>query len=279
MINIFSIIDPIAISVGPFNIYWYAICILTGIIIASILGIIEGKKFGILPDDILDGIIIIVPLSIIGARIFYVLFNLEKYDSFIDDVIFGISDGGLAIVGGIIVAFTSAIIYCKKKDINVFIVFDLMAPGFLIAQSLGRWGNFANQEAHGPKVSQEFLEDVLGLPNFIVEQMQIHGSYYHPTFLYESVWNLIGFVILIMLRRVRLLKIGELFALYMIWYGIGRFFIEYFRTDSLMLALFGGDGIKVNMLMGISMVALGTTLIIVKRKFKIHDEYYVDGLS
>ncbi len=275
MINLISAIDKTAISLGPINIQWYAICILTGIVIAAAIGIAEGKRFGISTDDILDGIIIIVPLSILGARLFYVLFELDKYDSLFDAL--NPFDGGwagLAIVGGIITAFVSALVFAKVKKINIFILFDLMAPGFLIAQSIGRWGNFVNQEAHGPATSQEFLESVLGLPDFIVNQMKIGSLYYHPTFLYESIWNLIGFVIVIMLRRVRVLKIGELFAIYMIWYGIGRFFIEYYRTDSLMI----GD-LKVNMLMGIGMVILGTTLIIVKRKLKIHDEYYVDGLN
>ncbi len=275
MNSLISAIDKTAFSIGRFDIQWYAVFILTGIITAAILGILEGKRFGISTDDILDGIIIIVPLSILGARLFYVIFEFEQYDSIIDAL--NPFDGGwagLAIVGGIITAFVSALIFAKLKNLNVFILFDLMAPGFLIAQSIGRWGNFVNREAHGPRVSQEFLEKVLGLPDFIVEQMKIGGYYFHPTFLYESVWNLIGFIVLIMLRRVRLLKIGELFAVYMIWYGVGRFFIEYYRTDSLMLG-----PIKVNMLMGIGMVLLGASLIFIKRKFKIHDEYYVDGLN
>ncbi len=275
MFNIIGVIDKTAFSIGPFSVQWYAVCILIGIIVAAILGIKEGNRFGISTDDILDGIIIIVPLSILGARLFYVLFELDRYDSIFDAL--NPFDGGwagLAIVGGIITAFVSALIFAKLKKINIFILFDIMAPGFLIAQSIGRWGNFVNQEAHGPKTSQEFLESVLGLPNFIVEQMKIGGYYYQPTFLYESVWNLLGFVILIIIRRVKLLKIGELFALYMIWYGIGRFFIEYYRTDSLML----GD-IKVNMLMGIGMILLGVAVIVGKRNLKIHDKYYVDELN
>ncbi len=272
MVSLLGVIDKIAFSIGPFDVHWYAICILIGIMIAAIIGILEANRFGISTDDVLDGLIIIVPLSILGARLFYVLFELDKYDSFMD--VLRIGNGGLAIVGGIITAFVSALIFAKVKNINIFILFDIMAPGFLIAQSIGRWGNFVNQEAHGPKTTQEFLEKVLGLPNFIVNQMNIRGVYYHPTFLYESVWNLIGFIIVIILRRVRLLKIGELFAIYMIWYGIGRFFIEYYRTDSLMIG-----NLKVNMLMGIGMIILGASIIIVKRKFKIHDEYYVDGLN
>ncbi len=272
MTSLILAFDRVAISFGPFDIYWYAVFILTGIIIASILGVIEGERLGIDSNVTIDGILIIVALSIIGARLFYVIFELDKYDSFKD--VISIGNGGLAIVGGIITAFVSALVYANIKKINVFKVFDIMAPGFLIAQSIGRWGNFVNQEAHGPKTSKEFLDNVLGLPNFIVEQMHIGSYYYHPTFLYESVWNLIGFVIVIMLRRVRLLKIGELFAVYMIWYGFGRFFIEYYRTDSLMLG-----SIKVNMLMGVAMMVFGAGFIIVKRKLKIHDVYYVDELK
>ncbi len=194
------------------------------------------------------------------------------YDGFFDMI--NIAQGGLAIHGGIIAGFGLGVLYCKIKKMNMWLVLDIIAPAFLIAQSIGRWGNFANKEAHGPATTLEFLQDGLGLPNFIIEQMNIRGTYYHPTFLYESFWNFVGFIIVLILRRTRGVKVGELFAFYMIWYGFARFFIEYFRTDSLYLG-----NIKVNMLSSFIMMVIGLAIIIVKRSLKIENRDYVSVIE
>lgn len=278
--------DGVLFRISDFEWRFYSVMIMTGIIVAVVLGILEGKKLGILTDDILDGVLIIVPLSIIGARLWYVLFELSSYiavfknSGFVDGLInvINIANGGLAIHGGIFVAFISAYIYCKKKDIKIFRVVDLMAPGFLIAQAFGRWGNFFNHEAHGgviggtlngdPALSLDeqraFLTDTLHLPKFIVDNMYIRDTtefyqavYYHPTFLYESMWNLVGFVIMLVIRRTKWLRQGELLSFYLIWYSIGRYFIEGMRTDSLYVL---NTGIRTAQLTSILMILAGIVL-------------------
>jgi phosphatidylglycerol:prolipoprotein diacylglycerol transferase len=270
MTHVFNPINRVFIDLGIITWYKYSLMILIGIIIAVVLGIIEGKKLGIKRDDIIDGILIIVPLSIVGTRLWYVIFEWQRYAWDIVKII-RISDGGLAIHGGFITAFISAYFFTKKKGINLLSAFDIMVPGFLIAQASGRWGNFFNQEAHGGMIGgvsstgdplltldeqRSFLENTLHLPKFITDNMLIHrtdvlegylvtdgtssipgatirAAYYHPTFLYESVWNVIGFLIVLLLRRTKWLRNGDLLAFYLIWYGVGRFFIEGLRTDSL----------------------------------------------
>ncbi len=278
-------------SIGDFEWRLYSVMIMTGIIVAVMLGILEGKKLGVTTDDILDGVLIIVPLSIIGARLWYVLFELQTYidvfknSGFVDGIInvVDITGGGLAIHGGIFVAFISAYIYCNKKGIKILRVFDLMAPGFLIAQAFGRWGNFFNHEAHGGFVGgmlndkpilsldaqREFLSGTLHLPKFIVDNMYIldyqeysQYVYYHPTFLYESVWNLIGFALILVFRRTKWFKQGEMLSFYFIWYSIGRFFIEGMRTDSLYVL---NTGIRTAQLTSILMIIGGIVLSVLIR--------------
>ncbi|MFX3673839.1 MAG: prolipoprotein diacylglyceryl transferase [Paenisporosarcina sp.] len=225
-------IDPIAFSLGPIDVRWYGVIIASGIVLAFLVAQREMVKRGFHPDFLTDLLIWAVPLAILGARLYYVLFKWEYYASN-PGQIFQIWEGGLAIHGALIAAFIVAYLFTKKRKESFLKVADIAAPSILIGQTIGRWGNFINQEAHGGPVSQEFLENMF-LPEWIIEQMRIDGTYYHPTFLYESVWNFTGVILLILLRRVNLLR-GEMFLFYVIWYSIGRFFIEGMRTDSLYL--------------------------------------------
>lgn len=224
-------IDPVAISLGPLSIHWYGIIILTGMIIGYFLAKRETVKRG-LPDDLfMDLMMYIIIFSLIGARLYYVLFNLDYYFFNPIDII-KVYEGGMAIHGGLIGGFLAGLIYTKKKGYSFFQIADIAAPSILLGQAIGRWGNFINQEAHGGPVSREFLENLM-IPEFIINHMNIDGTYYHPTFLYESVWSIIGVIILLVIRPK--LKLGDTILLYLIYYSIGRFFIEGMRTDSLMI--------------------------------------------
>lgn len=270
----FDPLSPIFLDLGFFTWYKYSVMIMTGLIIAIILGIREGNKLGIKTDIILDGVLIIVPLSIVGTRLWYVIFEFERYGWDFMAMI-NITDGGLAIHGGFITAFISAYFYTKKKGVNLLSAFDIMAPGFLIAQAFGRWGNFFNQEAHGGVIGgvgsswdsqRAFLSETLHLPNFITNQMFLNGpdglNYYHPTFLYESLWNLTGFVLMLILRRTKFLKRGDLLPVYLIWYSTGRFFIEAMRTDSLYI---GDTGLRTAQVISILMILGGVAMLALTR--------------
>jgi phosphatidylglycerol:prolipoprotein diacylglycerol transferase len=225
-------INPIAFSLGPIDVRWYGVIIASGIVLAFIVAQREMVKRGFHPDFLTDLLIWAVPLAILGARLYYVIFKWEYYAEN-PGLIIQIWEGGLAIHGALIASFIVAYIFTKKRKVSFLKVADIAAPSILIGQTIGRWGNFINQEAHGGPVTRGFLENML-LPDWIIEQMRVNGTYYHPTFLYESVWNFTGVILLILLRRVNLLR-GEMFLFYIIWYSIGRFFIEGMRTDSLYL--------------------------------------------
>ena len=201
------------------DIYWYAIIITFGMILAISFCMWQSKKFGFTSDELLDVCLWGVPCALIGARLYFVLFMLDHFDSLWDMINF--RNGGLAIYGGIIAAFIVGLVYCKIKKKNALALFDLASFGFFIGQSIGRWGNFVNAEAYG---------SVTDLP----WGMSINGAEaVHPTFIYESLWNLIGFLIaFIVIKRVKK-EHGEIFCFYMGWYGLGRAFIEGLRQDSL----------------------------------------------
>lgn len=230
------VIDPIAFQLGPLQVHWYGIILGTGALVGLYVAIQEGWRFGIPNDTFLDLLLWGAPAAIIGARLYYVLFQLDYYMENPGDII-AVWKGGLAIHGALIGAIITGIIFSRKRGIPFWKLADIAAPSLLIGQAIGRWGNFINQEAHGGPVSETFLRDTLNLPDFIVNQMYIGGQYYHPTFLYESLWNLAGFLFLLWIRR-RSLKIGEVLLTYFIWYSLGRFFIEGLRTDSLAFTTF-----------------------------------------
>ena len=259
------------IAIGSFTIRFYALCILFGMIIAVVLGVREAKKLNINTDDIFNGAVIGIVLGILGARIYYVIFEWNTYKKNFAEI-FAIWNGGLAIHGGIIVAFVFAFFYCRKKKINVLAVLDMVVIGLLIGQTCGRWGNFFNQEAHGGITSLEFLKSI-GIPPFIYKQMYIYEdgayNYFHPTFFYESLWNFIAIIALLILRRTRTLRLGDQAGIYLIWYGIGRLWIEGMRTDSLMIG-----NIKQNQLISIVLIILGIVYLVFKY-VKIKPDYYI----
>ena len=287
--HVFDPIPNVFLDLGFITWYKYSVMIMSGILVAAILGLREGKKIGINSDIIIDGILIIVPLSIAGTRLCYVIFEWERYAWDIIKII-NIADGGLAIHGGFITAFISAYFYTKWKKVSMFGAFDIMAPGFLVAQAMGRWGNFFNQEAHGGVIGgtlngdnllgwdqqREFLSGTLRLPDFITNNMFLYGpdglNYYHPTFLYESLWNITGFIIMLILRRTKLTRQGEFLAFYLVWYSVGRFFIEGMRTDSLYI---GNTGLRTAQIISLLMIVGGIALIVVLRKVIKTKKYYV----
>ena len=259
MVSSMQPIDRIAFEVGSVPIYWYGVLIGLGALLGYILASYEAKKRG-LPDDIFaDLLIFAIPISIIGARLYYVIFEWGYYARNPGSIL-AIWEGGLAIHGGLIGAVLTAIVFAKIKRISFWKLADIAAPSLILGQAIGRWGNFINQEAHGGEVSRSFLEG-LQLPDFIINQMYIEGAYYNPTFLYESLWNLAGFVLLLGLRRVNLRR-GELFLTYVIWYSFGRFFIEGMRTDSLMLF----DTIRVAQLLSVLLIVGAVILMVYRRR-------------
>ncbi|SFI63724.1 prolipoprotein diacylglyceryl transferase [Thermoflavimicrobium dichotomicum] len=225
-----AVIDPVAFSLGPIQVHWYGILIGTGALLGLWLATREAKRLGVDPEKILDMMIWVIPAAIIGARLYYVIFEWDYYRSHPQDII-AVWKGGLAIHGGLIGAFLAGYFFVKKHHLRFLVLADIVAPSIILGQAIGRWGNFVNQEAHGGPVSRSFLEG-LHLPDWIIEQMNIQGTYYHPTFLYESLWNLIGFGLLLLMRKWNP-KRGEIFFTYFMWYSLGRFFIEGLRTDSL----------------------------------------------
>ncbi|TLS49357.1 prolipoprotein diacylglyceryl transferase [Paenibacillus antri] len=225
-------LDPIAFAIGPLTVHWYGIILGTAALVGLALAVREGKRFGIIPDFFMDLLLIGVPSSVIAARLYYVAFRWQDYK---DDpiAIFKIWEGGIAIYGALIGALIAGFLYIRHKGYSFWRIADICAPSLIAGQAIGRWGNFVNQEAYGSPVTEGFLRDALHLPNFIVNQMYIDEVYRHPTFLYESVWNVAGLLLLFGLRRLPIVRSGELLLGYFIWYSIGRFFIEGLRTDSL----------------------------------------------
>lgn len=267
------------IEMGNFVITMYALCIVTGMIVGTLVSIKEGKNLGIDKNTILDGLLYAIPLGILGARFYYVIFEWDRYyekGDFMQTVfnVFKLNEGGLAITGGIIVAVIFVIVYCPLKKVNYFKVFDLLAPGLLIGQIFGRWGNFFNQEAYGGIVKNiDILYTIF--PDWIIDHMYISGQYRHPTFLYESLWNLLGLILIFILRRkFKKIQLGDFLGFYLIWYGFGRsVLIEPYRTDALMLGDF-----RINVIIPALMVVAGIIYIIVKH-IKFPQQLYSDVVN
>ena len=252
-------INRVAIDLGFAKIYWYAIFIVLAAALALILCKKDDKKYNIDFENILQLALLVLPISIICARIYFVVFKLDYYIQHPNQLL-SINNGGLAIYGGIIGAVITIAIFCKIKKIKVLDMFDFLVPFLALGQAIGRWGNFFNSEAHGPEVSRKVLEN-LHIPKFVINGMNIDGVYYHPTFFYESIWCLLGFIILIILKKKTKLRRGGLTGIYFIWYGVARFFIESLRTDSLMIG-----SLKVAQIVSIILCALGLYLLFRKKK-------------
>lgn len=251
-------IDPIAFSLGPIEVHWYGVIIGVGIALALWLAMREAERRGLPKDIFADLMLWAIPIAIISARIYYVIFEWDYYSQYPGEII-KIWNGGIAIHGALIGSVVTTYFFTRSRNVSFWKLADIAAPSIILGQAIGRWGNFMNQEAHGGEVSRAFLEN-LHLPEFIINQMYINGTYYHPTFLYESVWNFLGFILLMSLRRVNLGR-GELFLSYVIWYSIGRFFVEGMRTDSLMLT----DTLRIAQTISIALILFAIALWIVRR--------------
>ena len=258
--------NPVAIQLGPFSIRWYAICIVLGLLLAVILSMKEAPRKGIESDDIIDFILIAFPVAIIGARLYYVIFQWSYYREHPGEI-FAVWNGGIAIYGGLLAGALVLYLFSRSRLIDPVDFLDIAAPSVMIAQSIGRWGNFVNQEAYGA-----IVKNLDYLPSFIRNQMFIDGHYRQPTFLYESIWCLIGFIVILIVRRLKITKVGQPFALYLMWYGLGRFVIESMRTDSLMLG-----GFKIAQIVSVIMILVGLVIIMITgRKGRYEDLYDQD---
>lgn len=245
--------NPIFIKIGNIEIRWYSILILSAFIIGYYLILKRSKDEKIDKTAVSDLCFYLVIVSILGARLYYCIFNLDYY--LMDPLsIFKIWEGGLAIHGGVIAGIIFSIFYCKKKNLDLIKIFDIVAPSLVLGQAIGRWGNFFNSEAFGPITKLSTLKS-LHIPKFIIDGMYIDGAYHHPTFFYESLGCLIIFIILIIFRNK--LKKGQITGIYFTLYGIVRFFIESLRQDSLMLGI-----IKIAQLVSIVAILVGLYLFV-----------------
>lgn len=252
---------------GKLHIQFYGLIIAIGLILAVVYGLRRSKKFGLKQDDILDGVLWIVPVAIICARLYYVIFEWGQYK---DDPIsmLYIWKGGLAIYGGVIGAAICVVIHCKIKKISLGAVLDLVALGFMIGQAIGRWGNFFNREAFGAE-TESFLRMGLMLTADGKYSQVMH--YFHPTFLYESLWNVVGFVALHLLSKKRQYD-GQIALGYVAWYGLGRALIEGLRTDSLyILKEQLGEVLRVSQLLAAASCVAAVTVLVIMA-FRKHDK-------
>lgn len=250
-------INPVAFSIGSKPVYWYALIILSGFLLGMLFVCKTCEKRGVKKDYIWDIALIGLVAGIIGARIYYVLFALDEFDSLAD--MFKIWNGGLAIYGGITGAAISTLIYCRVKKINTPQVFDVCAPGLLIGQAIGRFGNFVNAEVYGGKTNSLFGMSING-----VEPV-------HPLFLYESVWNIIGLAIILLFRGKKKAD-GQVFCFYIFWYALGRLFLEGMRNpDYILYIIPNALGIS-QLVSGLLIAAAGASLIYLHLKSRCSSE-------
>lgn len=244
------------ITIGNFEIKWYSFFILIAFTIGILLIEREAKKQKLDKTIISNMCFYSIIICILGARIYYVIFNFDYYkDNLID--IFKIWEGGLAIHGGIIAGIIFIYLYTKKHSVKFLKVLDIVSPYLILGQAIGRWGNFFNSEAYGSLTTYKALTN-LHIPKFIINGMYINHHYYHPTFFYESIGCLIGFIILLIYKYKIKKQDGEITSIYLIIYGIIRFFIESLRQDSLMLG-----NMKMAQLVSITMIIIGITLLFI----------------
>lgn len=260
--------NRVAFNIFGFNVYYYSLCILLGVIVAYILITREGKKQGLTKEFTSDLIFYTLIIGILGARVYYCVFNLDYYLANPSEIL-KIYNGGLAIHGGVIAGLIFVYFYTKKKNVSFIKILDIVAPAVIIAQSFGRWGNFFNQEAHGGITTYQNLKN-MHIPEFIINGMHIEDKYYYPTFFFESIWCLIGFIILMIARKNKNLRKGFQIGFYFIWYGIGRFFIETLRTDSLMFF-----GLKIAQIVSLIGIIIGIIIIVTNRNKKYYNEMEV----
>lgn len=243
--------NPVAFEIFGLPIRWYGILISLGVVIAALLSSKQAKKCGYSEDLIIDLLLFALPISIIGARVYYVIFSWDNYKDNLASIL-NTREGGLAIHGGLIAAIIVTIVYSKIKKISFWTIADICAPGIILAQGIGRWGNFINQEAYGG-------------PTDLPWGIMIEGQKVHPTFLYESLWNVLVFALLIWYRNNKSKVKGETFLLYVAFYSLGRLFIEGLRTDSLMLGNF-----RVAQLISIASIVISFVIFTYRRKKQLY---------
>ena len=251
-------VDRVAFELFGKPIYWYGVIIMLGIVAAFIHAIIRSKREGFTTDDVLDMGIFTVLFGVLGARLYYVVTTLDthEYKNFID--VIAVWEGGLAIYGGIIAGCTALVLTAVYKKINPLKVMDAVGPGVMLAQAIGRWGNFMNGEAFGYEVAEGSL--LYPFRMGLISDYTNTGStmhFYHPTFLYESLWNIAGFVFICLIYRKKKFN-GQMALTYFAWYGFGRFFIEGLRTDSLYVGPF-----RISQVVGLVCFVAGITLMVV----------------
>lgn len=252
--------------IGEFKIFYYGLIIAAGLLLAVSYAWKRAKQFGIREDDLTDGVIWIVPFAILCARLYYCAFKWKEYADNPISVLY-LWEGGLAIYGGVIGAAIGVLIHCKVRKIKVAALLDMVALGFLIGQCVGRWGNFFNREAFGAE-TDSWLR--MGLWNTSTGEYEYH----HPTFLYESVWNFVGFILLHFLSKKRKYD-GQIALGYAAWYGLGRAMIEGLRTDSLYLGVF-----RVSQLLA-ALSCFAALVMLCVMSFKVHDpaKLYVNRMA
>ena len=260
--------SPVAFTIGNIEIRWYSIFIAISVLIAYIMIMSECSRFKIKKEFAFNMIFWTLIFGIIGARLYYVLFNLSYYKTNPLEILM-IWKGGLAIHGGIIFGLITLTIYCRKYNMKVGKMLDIVVVPLILGQAIGRWGNFFNGEAYGSIVDYHTLANIKIIPQFVIDNMYINGSYHLPMFYFESLWCLLGFIILLILRRRKYIKEGQIFGFYLIWYGIARSIIEIFRTDSLMLG-----NIKVAIVISILMVIVGIIIESIQSRKPKLDELY-----
>ena len=261
-------IDPIRVlEIGPLNLHIYGLLIGLGLMLAVLYGWRRSKQFGIKVDDITDGVLWIVPFAIICARAYYCIFEWKEQFASDPISVLYIWNGGLAIYGGIIGAVVGVAVFCWFKKIKLPALLDLVLLGFLIGQSIGRWGNFFNREAFGAE-TEIFIR--MGL----LDSRTGVTTYHHPTFLYESLWNAAGFVILHFLSKKRQYD-GQIALGYVLWYGLGRTFIEGLRTDS----LYWGDFRVSQVLAGATAIVAAVALFVLSIRKHDPEKLFVNQVA
>lgn len=269
-------VKKIAFHVFNWPVYWYGIIIATGFLLAVFYCSWKSSRYGIKQDDLLDLLIFAVPMCIVGARLYYVIFNLDFYRDTDGNLNFGqmvrVWDGGLAIYGCIITAVIVALIFCKVKKIRFWALADLGSFGLLIGQLVGRWGNFVNVEAYGGLTDLPWRMGIYDTVDGVYQYMEVH-----PTFLYESLWNLLGFCLLAFVVAKRRKYDGQIFWGYVAWYGLGRAWIEGLRSDSL---YFFSTDLRVSQVLAIvTFVAAVVVLIIQKCKHHSPEDLWVNQIA
>ena len=264
--------NGVLLDLGFIQIYWYSICIVLGMIVGMCLVYREASKRGISENEMTDIIFYTILFAIIGARLYYVIFDWSKYSNNLLEI-FEIWHGGLAIHGAIIFGGLFLILHTKRRKLDTLKILDICAIGLIIGQAIGRWGNFFNQEVYGTAVTADFLRSLF-LPNFIVEGMNVGGVYHHPLFLYESLWCVLGFLVLLIYKRRKYTKTGQLFGIYCMWYSIGRFFLEGMRVEEYNLML---GSFKVAQIVSILMFVTGLFFFVRRFRTSRFEHLYNDN--